>query len=134
VSLPEDLARALAWAEESLETAQVILDSGRPAFAVTRAYYAMFYAAQALLSGMGLDFAKHSAVMSRFGREFAKTGILPAELHRYLMDAFDARSDADYRFGGDLTEADAQMHISHAIEFLAAAREYLERKYPDEGR
>jgi hypothetical protein len=53
------------------------------------------------------------------------------ELHRHLLDAFDARSEADCQFGGDLTADDAQRHIDNATAFLAAAREYLERKYAE---
>ena len=106
-----------------------MLDSGKPAFAVTRAYYAMFYAAQALLSDEGLDFSKHSAVIARFGQEFAKTGRLAPELHRHLLDAFDARSDADYRFGEGLSDEVATVQITRATEFVAAAREHLERRH-----
>ena len=36
-------------------------------FAASRAYYAMFYAAEALLQSRGLAFSKHSAVHAAFG-------------------------------------------------------------------
>ncbi len=41
-------------------------------FAVSRAYYAMFYTAQAFLLGRERRFSKHSAVIAAFGQEFAK--------------------------------------------------------------
>jgi uncharacterized protein (UPF0332 family) len=43
-------------AEASLQAAQVLAGQGFPEFAVSRAYYAMLYAAEALLLGEGLAF------------------------------------------------------------------------------
>jgi len=59
--------------------------------------YAMFYVAEALLLSRGLAFSKHSAVIAAFGKEFAKEGVLPAELHAHLREASDARNVADYQ-------------------------------------
>ena len=43
--------------------------------AISRAYYAMFYAAKALLTRDGITAgSKHSAVVAAFGREYAKNG------------------------------------------------------------
>ena len=39
--------------------------------AVSRAYYAMFYCAEALLDADGLAFSSHAAVVSGFGLHFA---------------------------------------------------------------
>ena len=55
-------------------------------FAESRAYYAMFYIVEAFLEGEGMSFSKHSAVISAFGREFARTNRVPVEFHRFLID------------------------------------------------
>lgn len=60
-------------------------------FSASRSYYAMFYATQALLLSRELSFSKHSAVIAAFGREFAKQGTVPIELHRYLIEAQEDR-------------------------------------------
>jgi uncharacterized protein (UPF0332 family) len=39
----------------------------------------MFYIAEAFLEGKGLSFSKHSAVIAAFGREFAKTQLVPTK-------------------------------------------------------
>ena len=70
-----------------------------PDYAASRAYYAMFYIAEAFLEGEGMSFSSHAAVIGAFGREFARTGRLPAEFHRFLIDAQDLRNSGDY---GDL--------------------------------
>jgi uncharacterized protein (UPF0332 family) len=59
--------------------------------AVSRAYYAMFYCSEALLDADGLQFSSHAAVVSGFGQHFTKTGRVPAEFHRHLIQAQDSR-------------------------------------------
>jgi len=54
-------------ADKSLAGAHVLLEEGFYGFAASRAYYAMFYAAEALLQSRGLAFSKHSAVHAAFG-------------------------------------------------------------------
>ncbi len=56
---PQQLA-LLKKASDSLQAAQLLTDQGYHDFAMSRAYYAMFYIAQAFLVGEGLTFSKHS--------------------------------------------------------------------------
>lgn len=58
----------------SLEAGRSLYSRGDYDFAASRAYYAMFYLVEALLSSLGLSFSKHSAVISAFGQHFVKTG------------------------------------------------------------
>lgn len=67
-------AALLQKAQKSLRAARLLADQGFYDFAVSRAYYAMFYIAEAFLLGEGLAFSKHSAVISAFGERFAKSG------------------------------------------------------------
>ena len=83
-------------ASQSLKAATLLLAEGFPGFAVSRAYYSMFYIAQAFLEGDGLAYSKHSATIAGFGKHFAKTGRIPKEYHRYLIRAFEARQEGDY--------------------------------------
>ena len=112
-------------AAESLAAGRLLSEQGFPRFAASRAYYAMFYAAQALLLQLGLAFSKHSAVIATFGKEFAKTGILPPELHRYMIEAEDLRHDGDYDPMTQIDPAAVSEQLSHAQSFLDAARQFL---------
>ena len=62
----------LTKAHRSLAAARRLADVGDLDFAVSRAYYSMFYIAQDFLIGRGLRFSKLSAVIAAFGQEFAK--------------------------------------------------------------
>ena len=95
-------------AVRSLKTAEKILKDGEVDFAGSRAYYAMFYVAEALLLERDLSFSSHSAVIANFGKEFAKTGILNPKFHNYLIKAQDRRNIGDYAIGTHLTEEEVR--------------------------
>ena len=62
----------LKKAQRSLQGAELLIDNGFFELAVSRAYYAMFDIASAFVLGNDLSFSSHSAVISAFGRYFAK--------------------------------------------------------------
>jgi uncharacterized protein (UPF0332 family) len=96
-------------------------------FAASRAYYGMFYAAEALLLEKGLSFYSHSAVIAAFGKEFAKTSALDQKFHRNLLDGQDLRNAGDYDVGAPVTEAQAKDVIAWANELIAAAEAQLKK-------
>ena len=115
----------LRKAEDSLNAAKLMQQNGYYDFAASRAYYAMFYLAEAFLLQYGLAFSKHSAVIAAFGERFTKAGLVPADLHHYLRDGHDSRNVGDYHFGSNLTSDEAALQIAHAERFLEVARERL---------
>jgi len=117
---PEQTA-LLQKGQASLQAAQLLADRGYFDFAVSRAYYAMFYAAQAILLGEGLAFSKHSAVIGAFGQRFAKTGRVPPEFHRYLIEGQDSRNVGDYDIMPGLDKQEAAEQIERAGKFLELA-------------
>ena len=114
----------LAKADRSIAAANTLLPRD-PDFAAARAYYAMFYVAEALLAERDLRFSKHAGVHSAFGEHFAKTGLLDAKYHRWLIDAFDRRIAADYDVKAEITADDARVLAEQAKEFVSAARNFL---------
>ena len=58
----------LRKARDSVKAAKIMLSGGMAGFAASRAYYAMFHAAQALLEHDGIAFSKRSAVIAAFGK------------------------------------------------------------------
>ncbi len=117
--------KLLDKASRALRAAETLLNNGDADFAAGRAYYAMFYVAEALLHEKDLRSRKHSGVISLFGESFAKTGALDAKFHRWLLDAFDKRILADYGVEATLTRDDAAEMITQAWEFLGAASRLL---------
>ncbi|MBM3335073.1 HEPN domain-containing protein [Candidatus Sumerlaeota bacterium] len=62
----------LEQAHKAIEEATLLCAAGHLLGTVNRAYYAMFYAAQALLVPTGLKTSKHSGVIALFDREFVQ--------------------------------------------------------------
>ena len=114
-------AELLTQARRSVAAAKILLERVYPEVAVSRAYYAMFYCASALLRGEGLSFSSHSAVISAFGRHFARGGRVPAELHKFLIAAEKMRLDADYLAGCTASVEEAAQQIARAERFVAFA-------------
>lgn len=112
-------------AERSLRAAKNLLNSGDYDFAVSRAYYTMFYCAEALLLTKDLKFSKHSAVISYFGKEFVKDRILPEELHKYLVKGFRERQKCDYEVINLPNRCEAEDLINKAEIFLNETKGYL---------
>lgn len=121
----EQVKILLEKAHDSLQAAEVLNREGYPDFVASRAYYAMFYIAEALLLARGLSFSSHAAVIAAFGKEFAKSKELDPKFHRYLMDAQDFRNLGDYGVGPQVTSEQSQNILRWTSEFLSSAAEYL---------
>lgn len=123
--MKSDTQEFLQKARENLAAAQLLQRERFWDICASRAYYAMFYAAEALLLERELAFSSHSAVIAAFGREFAKSGALDPQLHRFLLNAFNARNASDYDAHSGITSAQAEELLAWAQQFVAAAESYL---------
>lgn len=124
--MKEYTRKLLDKAIDTLEGAEILLNSKKSDIAAGRAYYAMFYVAEALLNEKGLTFSKHSGVHAAFGENFAKTKELDPKFHRWLMDAFDKRLAGDYGVETNIEISVAADMINQAREFLETAHKYLQ--------
>lgn len=105
-------------ARQTLETARLLRGSADIASMVNRSYYAMFYAALALLATIGKETSKHSGVLALFDRHFIKTGLLPKEMGKFLHTAFDARQSGDYEDKPEISRAMAEQILGFAETFV----------------
>ncbi len=115
----------LQKAQESYGAAQLLAAQNFHDFAVSRAYYTMFYVAQIFLLSKDLRFAKHSAVIAAFGQHFAHSGQVPVAFHRDLIKAEDKRKISDYNFGYAANKAEAQEQLRQAQQFLQLAKDHF---------
>ena len=127
MSEQEEIWALVARGGERLVAAKVLLQSGLYPDAVSRAYYAMFDSARALLLSRDQSYVKYSAVNSAFGEHFSKTGLAPPHLHRALLDMQEDRRSADYDSVVEIEREDAEKSITAAEEMLAFAKDYLKK-------
>ena len=121
----EEINKLIQKAEHTLKAAEELLKSAYPSDAASKAYYAIFYAARALLLSENVDVTKHSAVESAFGFNFAKTGKLDPRYHRMLMEARKIREIADYDIDEDIKEQTSSERLADAKAFVSAAKKLL---------
>ena len=117
--------RLLDKAARAIRAAETLLRENDADFAAGRAYYAMFYAAEALLFERGLQFRKHGAVHGAFGEHLVRSGVLDARYHRWLLDAFDVRIQGDYGVDAVVSVDEARTMITQARELLREAHRIL---------
>ena len=94
--MKKEVQRLFEKANHALAVAESLFEQGFPQDASSKIYYAMFYAAQAVLRSKNIDVVKHSAVESALGYHFAKTGRIDPRYHRMLINARKVREIVDY--------------------------------------
>lgn len=120
------LAQIMAKAERALLAARnMVVRDKSPDFAVSRAYYAVFYAMEAALLSQGKTFSKHQGVIAAFSKDFVRTGTFPSHFGASVGRLFRDRQMGDYRFDASIAEEHAEQDIAIAEEIVHAVRQHL---------
>lgn len=123
-----EIEALLKRARESLAAARTLRRDGFSDFAASRAFYAMFYVAEALLAYSRQSYSSHSAVIAAFGREYAKSGKVDQKFHRWLISAQNFRIVGDYGVEAHVSGEQAQLACEWAEEFIQVAEGLLGKK------
>jgi uncharacterized protein (UPF0332 family) len=124
----KEVALYIENADESLSVAQLNLDNDFYAAAINRAYYAIFYAANALLATRKLARSKHSGVLSAFRQHFIKAGLLSSELSEIYGQVMDDRHEGDYEILAATLQEDAEIDLAQARHFVEEVKAWLRRE------
>src|SRR6266516_3977808 len=90
--------------------------------AISRAYYALFYAASAVLLEEGRTFRRHAGVKAAFNREIIRTGRLGKEHGELYNRLFDDRLEGDYAAFAEFDEAYVEERLRGCEAFLRDIR------------
>lgn len=113
-------------ANKKLDVAEKLLRSSDYDDAVSRAYYAVFHATQALLLTEGERAETHKGIVTLFGLLFVKTGKFSKNIGKYLANLKDDRENGDYEVFSYIDKDTAETAISESKELLKEANLYLE--------
>jgi uncharacterized protein (UPF0332 family) len=116
-------------AGEMLVSARRDIEAGDYASANNRAYYCIFHAMRAVLALDGLDFKKHSAVISQFTLRYLKTEIFSKEFGKLITNASLIRNRSDYEDFYICSVSDTEELLAGAECFLREVKLFLEKKY-----
>jgi len=123
----QEIAANVERAEQSIQAAKDLAVKGYYDFAASRAYYAAFYGATAVLLNEGLDFSKHSGVIASIHQRFVKTGKLSKEHGKDLNWLFEIRNVGDYGGTAHVSQPQAERAVQAAESFLRAVKSLLNR-------
>ena len=115
-------------AHRYLKSAEMLLQDKDFESSVSRAYYAMFFCAEAVLLTRNLSFSSHKGVISAFGEHFIKTGIFPKEFGRELNRAFEKRQIGDYEYTSLISNEDAEEILDYGKQFINAVENWLNKQ------
>lgn len=115
----------LGKSRKSLEASAALLRDGFSESAISRAYYASFYLAQAALATKDISRSKHSGVIAAFGENLTKKSLLPENLHKVLLNLYELRVTSDYSVEDVPSIDEAEEALKTAKEFAKAVESYL---------
>ena len=118
----------LRLAERFLRVAKDLAELGHLEDTVSRAYYAMFHAATAVLLELDIERGSHHALWAAFGQFVTAPGLVDLRHHRAGLDLFMARNESDYWPGADVPPEAASRALDRARDFVAACRRFLESR------
>ena len=118
--------KLLFLSREELEIAALLLEREHYRTCLSRSYYSLYYATQALLLSQNLDASTHKGTIRLFGQHFVKTGQFSSEWAKILSDAYELRqlSDYDADFTGTLFRS--RNAFREGKSFCYRSRENLE--------
>jgi uncharacterized protein (UPF0332 family) len=115
----------LASARDRLRAAGAAAEGGFAAVAVSAAYYAVLYAARALLSEAELNAKTHTGTWSLFAKHFVASGEFEDDLYAAVRRLQELRERADYD-ARDPTPEEATGAVSDAKRFVNAVEQLLD--------
>lgn len=121
----KEIANIIAIAEDNLDDASILLKNHKFLGCVNRAYYAIFQAVEALLFIHEIHAKTHIGAIRKFSELYIKNSILDNKWKNIFQDAFDARQNADYDLGNEISIEKAKEIYQKADEFLEMTKEYI---------
>lgn len=123
--MSKEVLGLITKSKHAIKVAEDLLAQGYPSDSASKSYYAIFYAAQALLKSSKIDVIKHSAVEAALGFHFVKTGKIEQKYHRIFLDARKLREIADYDIQEEVVRTQAAVKIQEAKDFLKLVQKHI---------
>ena len=105
-------------AQTYLRSAAVLLELEDYDSCASRAYFAMFYAAQALLLKEHGQMPEDQGIRSAFYSAFVETGVLPEQAGAALDRGYELQERGDYSHRFAVSQQDAERVLQEAEAFV----------------
>jgi uncharacterized protein (UPF0332 family) len=118
---PEDYSEyRIQRAKETIQEVEILIKNKFWNTAISRMYYACFYAVGAILIKNGVETSSHSGTRQKFGQLFVKNGKIDRTLAKHYTDLFEKRHKGDYN---DFYDYDEET----VVRLLPLSKKFIER-------
>ncbi len=104
----EEIKKHIELAKKRIHSAEILRNEKEYRDAVSRAYYAFFDAASALLLTEGLVAKTHAGLITLFSLHFIKKGRIKSKFATFFKRAKEAREEADYEIYKNFTRKETE--------------------------
>jgi uncharacterized protein len=126
--MKDDAESLLSLADEMMADAKLLLAEDRMRSSASRAYYAVYNAASAVLHSLGSSPKTHSGTLSEFSRAVVAPGLMDKGAAKTLRQLFELRQACDYNSYYRVDEVVAAELVCRAEEFIGDSRSLLEKQ------
>ena len=125
--MADPIGEGFARARQELVASKLLADNGFAAQAVSRAYYAAFYAAEAALLALGETRTKHSGVVAAFTQLVVRREGLDESSGRLLRSLFERCSQADAELAA-VPQEEAERAVADAETVVTSVIDWWNRR------
>ncbi len=111
-------------AKSALGSARILLDAEEYKGANNRAYYAVFYAVNAVHALKGNAYKRHRDAIGKFNKDYVKMGIFPREIGRKISETEEIRHASDYDDFYIASREESERQIAVADELIRLVEKY----------
>ncbi|KZX14965.1 HEPN domain-containing protein [Methanobrevibacter filiformis] len=110
---------------DTLKSAKFNFNGGYFNASINRSYYAVFYAAKALLFKKGLNPKTHSGTIRQFGLEYVVNGEFDEHIAKILSSLQEERTSVDYDYDFNSSKDEAKLDLNNAELFIKECKKFL---------
>ena len=114
--------------KDNLRSAKILYDAEEYKGANNRAYYAIFYAINAIHALDGKAYKRHKDTIGNFNKDYIKTEIFSREIGRKIGEAEEIRHASDYDDFYIASREETERQIDVAGEFVQLVEEYCKSR------
>lgn len=115
----------LNLASEKISAARGLEKLGFHRDAISRAYYGMYHAAQALLLASGKKAIGHAGTISAFNHYFVKRGKISPKYTKWFSALKESREFADYESFKTFGKKEVEEAVKEAEEFIGVVSKLI---------
>ncbi len=123
-----EIQEYLRSAKKRIHSAEILFEAEEYRDAVSRAYYAFFDAASALLLTEGIVAKTHSGLIALFGLHFIKKNKMKSKFATLFKRAKEAREEADYEIFKKFSKETTEDIIKTAKEFIKEVKSLINKE------